>query len=555
MTAICVKMKKKTSCLVLFLVILAALLLQPGCSHDLYMRKGVGNEGLLPPDGCVNESYFYDLNTYFCAWNTTKSITFKNSGTLPPGLKLDQTLGIISGTATSSGAWKFSIRVEDSSGTVLDQDEFIIKINTFKIVTSPSLPPACMLNSYNAVIHICGGTPPYKWQILNWSPETQPLKFLLNQTTERYNNLTGTPDKCYQCSEFKPWYEYNFLVTVTDKNNNMAEKKFNLRVTSDITVLSPYKLPTGYVGKSYNYNLLACGGAPPYSWKKTGGSLPVGLNLSGDGKINGGSPTTAGNYAFKVELTDTKRLRIIPNGFFNILVVNAPLKLSNRTFTMVECVPVNVPVGGTGYVSGGYGPRYWQLKSGTLPTGITLTADGYLKGQPAEPGTFNFKVCAYDVSTDPNYPPSAAVTVKVTAKPADTAGIVVERFRQASYGSTGYKENEIDLSDSTKLKVDFLITDTAWEKTWNSLATEKKQVTLKVIGSCSYVIKASGLGYGNADGDATLEHIARFDVFQFKNLVDAAGGKEKSPFDFRILVKNLESSSELVKIFKNVKVK
>jgi len=56
-------------------------------------------------------------------------------------------------------------------------------------------------------------------------------------------------------------------------------------------------------GVPYNANLQAVGGDAPLSWSLASGSLPPGLDLNGD--TIGGMPTSAGDYGFKVRVTDT----------------------------------------------------------------------------------------------------------------------------------------------------------------------------------------------------------------------------------------------------------
>jgi hypothetical protein len=62
-------------------------------------------------------------------------------------------------------------------------------------------------------------------------------------------------------------------------------------------------LPNGTVGQAYSATLAATGGATPYSWAKTGGTLPAGLTLSASGEISG-TPTGAETQSFTVEVTD-----------------------------------------------------------------------------------------------------------------------------------------------------------------------------------------------------------------------------------------------------------
>lgn len=62
-------------------------------------------------------------------------------------------------------------------------------------------------------------------------------------------------------------------------------------------------LPYGRVGQSYSTTLAASGGAPPYQWLLTGGSLPAGLELAAATGLLSGTPATTGDQlslTFKV---------------------------------------------------------------------------------------------------------------------------------------------------------------------------------------------------------------------------------------------------------------
>ena len=65
-------------------------------------------------------------------------------------------------------------------------------------------------------------------------------------------------------------------------------------------------LPGGTAGQPYSQNVTASGGQTPYSWSLVSGSLPPGLTLtSGTPSATiSGTPTTAGSYAFTLEVTD-----------------------------------------------------------------------------------------------------------------------------------------------------------------------------------------------------------------------------------------------------------
>jgi hypothetical protein len=67
--------------------------------------------------------------------------------------------------------------------------------------------------------------------------------------------------------------------------------------------ISTSSLPAGTLGLAYSSTLSATGGASPYSWSVSSGTLPTGLSLSSSGAISG-TPTVAGSYPFTVAVKD-----------------------------------------------------------------------------------------------------------------------------------------------------------------------------------------------------------------------------------------------------------
>jgi hypothetical protein len=67
--------------------------------------------------------------------------------------------------------------------------------------------------------------------------------------------------------------------------------------------LTPPTLLNGTVGITYSQTFGGSGGTGPYTFGVVAGSLPPGLTLSPTGLLTG-NPTTAGNFAFTVRVTD-----------------------------------------------------------------------------------------------------------------------------------------------------------------------------------------------------------------------------------------------------------
>ena len=160
-------------------------------------------------------------------------------------------------------------------------------------------------------------------------------------------------------------------------------------------VASP--LPTGQVNVSYLATLTAVPLTCPCTWTVTSGSLPPGLTLNATSGTISGIPTTAGNFAFFVMVTDTTGPSA-QQSFF--ITINPPPFLITTT---------DLPPGkeGTAYsatfsATGGTLPYTWSLASGNLPSGLTLGGTtGVILGTPtrATAGTYTFMVNVTDSSS------------------------------------------------------------------------------------------------------------------------------------------------------------
>src|SRR5438034_484645 len=76
-----------------------------------------------------------------------------------------------------------------------------------------------------------------------------------------------------------------------------------------LTILSTSPLGIATAGSAFSRQLLASGGATPYSWSLVSGSLPEGLNLLPNGLISG-TPIATGTSDFTVRLTDPQNVSI-----------------------------------------------------------------------------------------------------------------------------------------------------------------------------------------------------------------------------------------------------
>jgi hypothetical protein len=107
--------------------------------------------------------------------------------------------------------------------------------------------------------------------------------------------------------------------------------------SSPPTISTSSPLPSDVAGTTYNQTLSASGGTLPYTWSIVSGGLPVGLSLSSGGVISG-TPSTATNASFTVQVTDnnslssTKAFSLTIMGQPSIITTNNSLGISNGLF-------------------------------------------------------------------------------------------------------------------------------------------------------------------------------------------------------------------------------
>ena len=340
-------------------------------------------------------------------------------GSLPVGLNLSAT-GVVSGTSGGLGVSAFTVRATDGLGGFDDQAlQLAVNLGPLSATCAPPIGEVGVAYSQPACLPKLG-LPPYTCALLSGIPAT-------GTTLNSDCTLSGTPTTAGS----KP-----FVTRVADSGGlflNVGTTQTVLpAVQVTTTTLPPLKANT-----PYTTTLAVTGGKPPYAWSLAGGSLPVGLHLSGTGVMSGASGV-GGVSAFTIRATDGL-------GGFDDQALQLAVNLGPLGAT---CAP---PIGEVGVAYSqpacvptlGLPPYTCALLSGTPATGTTLNGDCRLSGTPTAAGSKTFVIRVADsgglflnVNTTQTVLPAVQITTSSVA--AATLNTSFTTTLMATGGKPGY---------------------------------------------------------------------------------------------------------------------
>jgi hypothetical protein len=292
------------------------------------------------------------------------------SGSLPAGLTLDSSSGLVSGTPTGKGS-AFTIVVMDRAG-VTNIKAYLLD---FLLQVTPSALPAGRVGTnYLQSLTITGGSGS---SICSVTQGALPPGLNMNSQ----GGISGLPTTAGS---------FTFTVQVADRTDGqVVAQQYAVTINSGaLAVATASPLPDTPMGV-VSIPLAATGGTLPYKWSVTAGSLPPGVSLSTAGVLTGVA-TAQGGFTFTATVTDAANATASKS--FTIGIVPAPLTITTGA------APDGF--GQTAYsatvsATGGVPPYKWSAAG--LPQGLGIdSATGIVSGTPGPLGTFQFSVTVTD---------------------------------------------------------------------------------------------------------------------------------------------------------------
>ncbi len=318
-------------------------------------------------NGTLNASYSAVLSAYGLS-----PITWSVSGSLPTGLSLAQSTGIISGTPTAKGEYTFTVTATNNLGS--DTKTLTITISDTPTITTTSLT-GYVGYTMNETLSLSAN------MSAAWAVDSLPKGLKLDTST---GVISGKPSKAGT---------YTAAVTAaTSAGTASGTLTFTINAKPVKVSISTSKIPQITIGESVEQEL-AYKGTEPVTFEVTEG-MPEGLEFDADSATFTGTPTEAGTFTIKV--TGSNIVNTLTGNAATVKKIKFVVKAKPPVIDEPESLHSGVV--GEEYpteqitLSEGTEPVTW--KASGLPKGLTISSDGTISGTPKKSGNFNVKITA-----------------------------------------------------------------------------------------------------------------------------------------------------------------
>lgn len=293
---------------------------------------------------------------------TNMAASYGVTGTLPAGVTLSGTTGLISGTPTVSGTFNVSVTATNTVGSS----------PAFPLAITINPPPPAITSALTA-----SGTigKAFNYQIVasnsptGYAAANLPAGLVVNGTT---GAITGTP-----ATEGVS----NVSLTATNVTGASPAATLVLTVVPQAAVITSQLSVSGMVGVAFNYQITASNSPTSYA----AADLPAGLALNTATGAITGTPTEVGT--FNVTLTATNGAGAGPSS--RLVVAIAPLAVP--VFTSAPSATGQIGAAFSFQLAATNGPGYTVTG---LPPGFSINASGLITGTPTTPGTYVVNITA-----------------------------------------------------------------------------------------------------------------------------------------------------------------
>ncbi|HEX7900721.1 MAG TPA: IPT/TIG domain-containing protein, partial [Planctomycetota bacterium] len=300
------------------------------------------------------------------------------AGSLPAGLALNATTGVISGVPAFAGDVRFVAAAGPTASAGFD-----LRIAPAPLVVSVAPPFGVVGEAYYLELRALGGVAPVRWSLVTGS---LPAGLSLDAAA---GTLQGVPAGAGTV----------FTLEARDARGAAASATFTLNVLDAAAGLAALGTSPrwGEVGVPYSDSLTAVGGTPPYAWSLASGALPPWSGFTASTGTLAGLPDAPGRVLFAASVGDSAAPSAASSTSGTLtLDIFDPLAVETSALPgAVEATPYAHTLSATGVAA----PARWRVVSGSLPDGFSLGAtSGVLSGTTAGLGVRSFRVEVTDAT-------------------------------------------------------------------------------------------------------------------------------------------------------------
>jgi len=378
-----------------------------GCvgTRDYTVVVTCPNPTVLPASSTLpNAWHWQNYSQTFIADGVAAAYTWsRSSGSLPTGLTLNSTTGVLSGNVSGTpGIYSFTIRATDPMGFCITDKAYTLEVRA--LWDHGDLPDTLAGTSFSG-----GAMADYRTRVADNGPRhsIRPgfhLGLLIDNEADALpslnadgDNLNGLNDEDGLAfpAQIVAGTPSTAIISVTntigvtaranmwiDWNGNGNFEESGERVVTNSTITTP---------RSYTINV------------PIGAVLnrPVGVRV----RLTSNSISTSLGATNDGEVED-----------YLVTVICPTITIAN---TALPTYYLGAPMSQTFTASGGTAPYTWSLASGSLPAGLSLSSSGTLSGTPTSHGTFNATLQATDA-----YGCSSTLTFAIVAKGLSVGNLV-----------------------------------------------------------------------------------------------------------------------------------
>jgi hypothetical protein len=367
--------------------------------------------------GTVNVAF----SQTFTSSNTIGTVSYSTASALPTGLTLSSG-GVLAGTPTQTGSFPIVVTATDANGCSGSGSTYTLTIGCQTITVNN---PATATGTVNAAFSQSFTASNTIGTLTFTTSSTLPTGLSLSTA----GVLSGTPT---QTGSFP------IVVHVVDGNGCSGNGATYTLVIGcqTITVTNP-ATNTGTVSAPFTVTFTSGNtiGTVAYS---TASTLPAGITLNSSTGALSGTPTQSGTFPIVVTATDANSCS--GSGATYTLVIGCQtINVSNPATTSS---PAGTPLSINFTQTGAIGTATFATGS-TLPTGLTLAANGTLSGTPTQGGAFPIVVTVTDsngcTGTNSAYTLTITCPTITVTNPGTATGTVNVAFSQnfSQSGGTG----------------------------------------------------------------------------------------------------------------------